>query len=83
MCTLASDAGTKHCTDVKEEGHCIGSSYNNNDNYCERNESGPLSNEHYRCKQEGPNPFHATVSFDNIGSALVVIFQVGFSEWTS
>jgi len=30
-----------------------------------------------RCKPAGSNPFHGSISFDNIGLAWVAIFQVG------
>ena len=69
--------GQKHCSAITPtNATCVQSGHANNGNYCEYNRFGPFSNKHYECVQDGPNPFYTTVSFDNIGSAWIVIFQV-------
>jgi len=41
-------------------------------------------NKYYRvCKPAGSNPFHGSISFDNIGLAWVAIFQVQSSSSSS
>ncbi len=78
LCSLPSDAGTKRCSDIKpkENSTCIFLNHTTSDKYCGFDKFVPYSGEYYQCLQDGPNPFHTTVSFDNIGSAWMVIFQV-------
>lgn len=37
-------------------------------------------NQYYtECRADGPNPFQESISFDNIASAWIAIFQVGYT----
>ena len=45
------------------------------------NDSCVNYNQYYtECRQDGPNPFEEAISFDNIASAWIAIFQVNFNK---
>lgn len=79
VCSLPDDGGTSRCSDpnYQKDTKCRGSFENNsiflNGSVCVN------WNKYYNtCKQDGPNPFYNLTSFDNIGIAWIVIFQVNF-----
>lgn len=73
VCSLPGDSGTSNCSDIsryyERDKECHGSIENN---------SGCVNwNKYYdTCKPGGQNPFYDLTSFDNIGIAWIVIFQV-------
>ncbi|XP_015766817.1 PREDICTED: voltage-dependent T-type calcium channel subunit alpha-1H-like [Acropora digitifera] len=68
VCSLPEDGGTSRCSNISpKDTNCSGSFEDNSINW----------NKCYNiCKEVGPNPFYDLVSFDNIGIAWIVIFQV-------
>ncbi|XP_074639691.1 voltage-dependent T-type calcium channel subunit alpha-1H-like isoform X1 [Acropora palmata] len=68
VCSLPEDGGTSRCSNISpKDTNCSGSFEDNSINW----------KKYYNiCKEVGPNPFYDLVSFDNIGIAWIVIFQV-------
>lgn len=85
ICSHPSDGGMLKCENLPEfeyEGiRCNGTAqmYTNN---TPTNDSCVNWNQYYTsCIPEATNPFKGAVSFDNIGLAWVVIFQVHIIHW--
>ena len=79
ICSLPKDSGMARCSSLShfyaEESRCNGSFVPGN--MTTPNSSCVNWNQYYdTCRQEGPNPFYDNTSFDNIGIAWIVIFQV-------
>ena len=83
VCSLPSYAGTKRCSDMPSRSSCWPSGPISG-NFCQaehhRLANSSFNNSYFKCSQDGPNPFFQTVSFDNIGFAWMVIFQVTISK---
>ena len=70
LCSLPKDGGIQKCTPNAISYSCAVSG---ND----LNTTCKLSAKYYNeCRQDGPNPFYDTMSFDNIALAWVFIYQV-------
>jgi hypothetical protein len=82
ICSMDGFGGMKECKNLPEyvyagtRCNASASMYGNN---TPTNGSCVNWNQYYtECKPEAVNPYKGTVSFDNIGLAWVVIFQVSF-----
>lgn len=73
----------QHNNNNKKQWNCSESAVSNSYNY-PTNSSCVNWNQYYtNCTQLGRNPFHGTISFDNIGMAWVAIFLViSLEGWT-
>lgn len=70
VCSLPEDGGTSRCSNISPKDTNCSGSFEDNSIICKK---------YYNiCKEVGPNPFYDLVSFDNIGIAWIVIFQVNF-----
>ena len=68
LCSLPKDNGMQVCSDIWNACLVNGGDFNTT---CKD------STKYYtKCKQDGPNPFFNTMSFDNIAMAWVFIYQV-------
>lgn len=75
---------TKNSNNFSEGILCNESALPNNDSTFISNTTCVNWNNYYtECKGQGNNPFHGTISFDNIGLAWVAIFLViSLEGWT-
>ena len=87
VCSLPSYAGTKRCSDMPSQSSCLSPGLISG-NFCQAEHHRlanssfmAFNNSYFKCSQDGPNPFFQTVSFDNIGFAWMVIFQVTISKY--
>lgn len=80
ICHLEQDHGTRSCNDVpnKYDYNLCQAHYKMHSIYGNATNTSCLdAHRYYRtCKQEGPNPYYGSISFDNIAMAFVFIYQV-------
>ena len=70
LCSLAEDNGMQKCI-AKDIAYACSVSGEDWNTTCR------MSMKYYiDCRQDGPNPFYDTMSFDNIALAWVFIYQV-------